>query len=276
MPFTTPTHKTLATIHRMMIQGGPNSGKTHSVCQTWPRSLAILSSPGEKGDATIPRGVDGVQPFVWEDNPLEKTSSRLVLDQIESLTWEILGGKHGPIKTFFFDGFHKYYGYILDWISGGALFKGEELGGGGDQWASARIYNRAREHARYFVQRVNMSPVENVVWTCWDGKEADEPGKKGSQSHVFPNLPGAAAKEFMGEFALVVHARINWGLRQPNERAPAKWQLKPEGEVWGCSVKVHIEVWDKLPIYCNQSYTELKDILEKAWAAGSAKNVSAE
>ena len=271
MGFSTPTHSKLATIHRMMIQGPPNSGKTSSVCRTWPRPLAILSSPGEKGDATIPRGVDGITSFIWEDDPVSKTSSRMVIDQVETLTWEILGGKHGQFKSFCFDGYHKFYDYWLDWISGGALFGGKEIGEGGDQWTPSRLYNRTRQAARYFTQRVNMSPIENIVWTCWDGKESDEPGKKGAQSHIFPNLPGQAAKEFMGEFGLVVHSRIKWGERQPQGRAPAKWQLKPEGEVWGASVKVPIEVWDKLPIYIDQSYTALQETLEKAWQLSQTK-----
>ena len=267
MAYSTPTDSKTASIHRLLIQGGPNSGKTASVCNTWPRPLHIIVAPGEMGDATIPRGVEGLTPHVWSDDPIEKMSSANVIIAVETLAWEILGGKHGPVESFCFDGFHKYYGYVLDWLSGGALFKGEEIGGGGDQWASARIYNRAREHARYFVQRVNASPVPNVVWTCWDGKEADDPGKRGSPSHIFPNLPGAAAKEFMGEFGLVVHSRIHWGQRQPKGPAPAKWQLIPEGEVWGAAVKAPIQVIEKLPVYCDQSYPVLKKLLEDAWAS---------
>ena len=268
MGYSTPTDSKIASIHRMLIQGPPNSGKTHSVCQTWPRPLHIVVAPGEKGDATIPLGIEGIVPHIWMDDPIEKMASGAIVKAVEELVWNILGGKHGPVASFCFDGFHKYYGYVLDWISGGALFKGEELGGGGDQWASARIYNRAREHTRYFVQRVNASPVENAVWLCWDGKEADDPGKKGSAFHIFPNLPGAAAKEFMGEFGIVVHSRIQWGMRQPKSPAPAKWQLIPEGDVWGAAIKAPIQVIEKLPVYCDQSYVVLKKLLEDAWQSG--------
>lgn len=250
----------------MLQQGPPNSGKTHSVCQTWPRPLHIQVAPGERGDATIPRGVAGVFPYIWEDDPIEKLSSGAVVLAVETLAFEILGGKYGPVESYCFDGFHKYYGYVLDWISGGQLFKGEPLGNDTDPYASARIYNRARERARYFVQRVNASPIPNVVWTCWDGREADDPTKGfKSQTHVFPGLPGQAAKEFMGEFGLVVHSRILWGQRQPKGRAPAKWQLLPEGDVWGASVKAPIEVVEKLPPYCDQDYHVLKKLLEDAW-----------
>lgn len=268
MPYTTPTTK-IASITRMMIQGPPNSGKTNSVCQTWPRPLHIQVAPGEYGDATIPRDQEGLVPHIWQDDVAGKLNSSVVLEAVETTAFEILGGKYGPVESFCFDGYHKYYGYVLDFVSGGALFKGEILGGDGDQWASARIYNRARERARWFVQKVNASPVPNIVWTCWDGREADEPGKKGTSSHIFPNLPGAAAKEFMGEFGLVVHSRILWGQRQPHRLAPAKWQLIPEGEVWGASVKAPADVIARLPVYCEQSYTELQAILEKAWQPSS-------
>lgn len=270
MAYSTPTESKLATIHRMMIQGGPNSGKTSSVCRSWPQPLHIQVAPGERGDATIPRGVEGVLPYVWEDNPIDKLSSSKVVEEVEALTWNILGGKFGPVESFCFDGFHKYYGYILDMTSGGQLFKGDPLGNPEDPYASARIYNRARERARHFVQQVNAAPVPNIVWTCWDGREADDPTKGfKSQSHVFPGLPGQAAKEFMGEFGLVVHSRIQWGLRQPKSLAPAKWQLIPEGDVWGASVKAPSEVLIKLPVYCDQSYVVLKQLLEDAWKSSA-------
>lgn len=285
MGYLTPTDSKLASIHRMMIQGPPNSGKTSSVCETWPRPLHIVVAPGEKGDATIPRGVDGVFPYVWEEGPIDRLSSGKVVNEVEALINNILGGKFGPVATLCFDGFHKLYGYILDEKSGGQLFRGEELGGETksgekDQYSSARMYNRAREHARHIVQQANAAPCPNIVWLCWDGREADDPTKGfKSQTHVFPGLPGQAAKEFMGEFGLVVHSRINWGKRAvvaPKDapegvlatnvqRFEAKWQLLPEGDVWGACVKAPLAVIERLPSYCNQNYTTLKTILEDAW-----------
>ena len=273
MPYVSKSAPGLVAVHRMLIQGPPNSGKTHSVCATWPRPLHIVVAPGEVGDATIPRGVEGIYPYVWEEQQTGiKTSSQDTLAQVETLMWEIIGGKYGPVESLCFDGFHKHYGYILDWISGGALFKGEALGSSEDPYASARMYNRAREYARYFVQRVNRSLIPNVVWICWDGREADDPTKGfKSQSHVFPGLPGQAAKEFMGEFSLTVHARILWAQRQPKGLAPAKWQLLPEGDVWGAVVKAPAAVIAELPVYCDQSYKVLKQVLEAAYAKAQAK-----
>ena len=264
MGYSTPTESKLASIYRMLIQGPPNSNKTGSVCQTWPRPLHIQVMPGELGDATIPRGHPDIFPYIWAQDPIEQLTSAAVIAAVEKQTWGILSTP--GIETFCPDGCHKLYDYYLDDVSGGQLFRGEKLGSETDPYVGANMYNRARKRFMQYVKRVNASPVKHVVWLCWDGREADDPSKgfKG-QSHIFPNLPGAAAKEFMGEFGLVVHSRIQWGLRPPKGRAPAKWQLLPEGDVWGASVKAPIEVIEKLPALCDQDYAILKKLLEDAW-----------
>lgn len=271
MAYKTPKTTEVGSVRRVLIQGPPNSGKTSAVARTWPRPLHIQVYPGERGDATVPRGVEGIYPYIWEDDPTSKLASSLVVQQVETLTFEILGGKYGECRSFCGDGFHKYYMYVLDMVSGGQLFRGEQLGTESDTWSSARIYNRAREHFRYYIQRINASPVENVVFTCWDGREADKPGVKGSPMHIFPNLPGAAAKEIMGEFGVVVYSIIEWNMRQPKGLAPAKWQLIPEGEVWGAAIKAPIEVIRQLPVYCEQSFTVLQKTLEDAWKTSQEK-----
>lgn len=273
MGYTTPTTSNkLASIHRMLAQGPPNSGKTGTFCQTWPEPAHILVAPGERGDATVPRGKPGLTPYIWEESPIEKMASSVVVAEVEALTFKILGSP--DVRSFCFDGLHKYYGYVLDWISGGSLFKGENIGNPEDPYLSARIYNRTREHVRYFVQRINASPIENILFTCWDGREPDKAsqGFKGTQ-HIYPNLPGAAAKEIMGEFGLVVYTTIEWGQRQPKGLAPSSFQLLPEGEVWGCCVKAPIEVIKHLPVRCAQSYPVLDKVLADAWAASQQKDI---
>ena len=263
----------------MLIHGQAGSGKTSAVCETWPKSserkLHIAVAPGEQGAATIPQGHPAVAPYLLELDEGERLDSGLVVRLIEDTVFNILGGKFGPVGSFCFDGFHKYYGFILDNVSNGALFKGD-LGkeADADPYASARMYNRARERARSFVGKVNASPVPNIVWTCWDGREADDPTKGfKSKTHIFPGLPGQAAKEFVGEFGLVVHSRIYWDQRDPAfiktapSRRIAKWQIKPEGDVWGAMTKAPIAVMDRLPDYCEQDYNVLKKILDDAWAA---------
>src|SRR3990167_10236871 len=101
MGYTTPVKtEKLASVHRMLAQGPPNSGKTSAFCRTWPRPAAILVAAGERGDATVPRGETDLMPFIWqEDNPLEKVASSLVISTVETLVFEILGGKHGPFRS---------------------------------------------------------------------------------------------------------------------------------------------------------------------------------
>lgn len=268
-PSDLPTEMT--SLARMLIQGPPNSGKTEAVVRTWPRPLQIQVYPGEGGHATIPQGFEarsvGIAAHIPTLDPTLKITSGAVVQEVEALTFEILGGKHGPVESFCGDGMHKYYLYVLDMVSGGQLFRGENIGSDTDPYVSARIYNRAREHFRYYIQRINASPVKNVVFTCWDGREADKAsqGFKGMM-HIFPDLPGKAAKEIMGEFGVVVYSIIEWGNRLPNKLAPAKWQLIPEGEVWGAAIKAPSEVIKHLPVYCAQDYNVLKQTLADAWA----------
>ena len=106
-----------------------------------------------------------------------------------------------------------------------------------------------------------------MVYTCWDGREADEPGQKTGPTHIYPNLPGKMAKDIMGEFGVVVYSVADWTTRQPGKLAKASWQLIPEGKVWGAAVKAPIEVAAKLPVRIDQSLPLLEHTLEAAWTA---------
>ena len=262
MGYTTPTKSEVVSAKRMMVMGAPNTFKTSAICQTWPRPLHIQVYPGEKGNATIPLGVEGVIPYVWQDDPITKMSSSAVVAAVETLTFEILGAKHGEIRSFSGDGIHKYYAYILDWVTGGAFFRGEEF--------EPRLYSKSHEHFRFYIQRVMASPVEYVVFTCWDGREADDPGTKGGPSHIYPDLPGKMAKSIMGEFGIVVYSTADWAGRQPGKLAKGEWQLLPEGKVWGAAVKAPVEVVQRLPVKVPQSLPVLEQTLAGAWAASQA------
>mgnify|MGYP001571215047 CR=1 FL=1 len=248
----------IVSARRLLLMGPPNTFKTSAVVQTWPRPLHVLVYPGEKGDATIPRNVEGVHPYVWTDDPVSKTSSSLIVAQVEALTWKILGGEYGEITSFCGDGIHKYYDFILDSITGGAFFKGEEF--------EPRLYGRAHEHFKYYVNRINSSPVPYASFTCWDGREMDEAGQKAGPSHIYPDLPGKMAKRIMGEFSVVIYSIADYAMRQPNKPVPAYWQLLPEGKVWGAAVKAPYEVVMKLPTKIPQSLVVLEDTLAKAYA----------
>ena len=264
MPYEIPpTEDLIVSCKRMLNMGPPSSFKTTSL-MTWPGPIHIQSYPGERGDATIPRNRPGVTPHLWSESEAGKkpwlprpTPSGTIVQLLEQRTFEILGGKYGEIRTFAGDGIHKYYSYVLDYVTAGAFFRGEEF--------EARLYARSHEHFRHYIQAVMNSPVEYVVFTCWDGKEADEAGAKSGPSHIYPNLPGKMAKEIMGEFGVVVYSIVDWAARQPNKPAPAYWQLLPEGKVWGAAVKAPYEVVMKLPVKIPQGLPVLEATLAKAY-----------
>ncbi len=265
VPYLTKSESPIVSAHRVLLMGPPNVFKTTSIIETWPKPLHIQVYPGERGDATIPRDREDVKLYIWRDStdPSTKASSADVVNQTETVTWEILAGKYGPVTSFSGDGIHKYYAAILNWVTGGASGKGEEF--------EPRLYARAHEHFTYYLQRVMASPVENVVFTCWDGKEADNPELKSQgPSHIFPDLPGKMAKRIMGEFSVVVYAIVDYAARQPNKPVPAKWQLLPEGKVWGAAVKAPTAVVMNLPVYIPQSYQALKQALEAAYVKTQA------
>src|SRR3990167_4822771 len=161
MAYSTPTEAQVVSANRALVVGPPNTFKTSSLL-TWPRPAHIQVFPGEKGDATIPRGLPDLKAYLWSDNPVTKTPSSQIVTEVETLTWEILGGKHGPVTSFLGDGIHKYYAYVLDMVTGGAYFKGEEF--------EPKLYSRSHEHFRYYIQRIMNSPVPYVGFTCWDGR----------------------------------------------------------------------------------------------------------
>ena len=178
---------------RVLIAGGPNTGKTTSLV-TFPHDdkggMHVLLYPGEKGGASVPQD-PYVKGYVWEVDPGKKLASAAIVTQVGKLTTEILAGKHGPCQTFAGDGLHKFIGYILDDVTGGAFFDGEEF--------EARLYGRAYQVFLDYLNDVTQSAVENVVFTAWDGSEADrakKPGEKASDipSHTYPDLPGRLAK----------------------------------------------------------------------------------
>src|SRR5712691_3790568 len=103
MSYSTPTDSEIISATRMLNQGPPNTGKSGSF-QTWPKPSQVQVYPGEKGWATFPRGIEGFKAHLWSDDPVNKLSSHDVVQQVEQLTWEILGEKNGPITRFMGDG----------------------------------------------------------------------------------------------------------------------------------------------------------------------------
>lgn len=272
MPFKKVEH-TSRTPRRGMIIGPPNSLKTTALLKL-PRHLAsgddgmchIISMPGEKGWDTLPTDQPDLKSYVWESSPAEKTSSQSVVTAVETLTFEVLSGKHGKAVSVGIDGYHKFYSYILDAVTGGDFFRGEDF--------SPTLYARSHERFNYFHDRVMSTPIPYIWFTAWDGREVDSPEqaailKSKAPSHIFPDFPGKMAKRMMGEFPIVMYSNVKWG--EQGKLEVAEWQLRPHGKVWGAAVKAPLEVIERLPLTIPQDFQVLEQVLQGAWEPKGGK-----
>jgi hypothetical protein len=203
--------------------------------------------------------VDGLKAYVWEESVLDRQSPAVVLDEVEQTTLDILSGKNGSVTTAAFDGFHKYYAALLNDVTGGAYGEGEDF--------EPKLYAKAHRRAQRFLHRALQSPVPYIVFTAWDAKEADKPGVKGSDMHVWPDLPGQMAKLILGEFSVVAFSKVTYP-RTPTEKMKGEWLLRPDNEVWGAMVKIDPRVASQLPVRVPQSWQVLKPLLFKAFEQG--------
>lgn len=244
---------------RVLLAGPPNTGKTTSF-RTFPytpeNKLHALLYPGEKGGASVPRD-PGIKAYVWEHDPIKAVASSSVVSQVFIRTREIISGKHGPCQTFAGDGLHKFISFILDDVTGGAFFDGEDF--------EARLYGKAYNVFLDYLNEVILSPIPYAVFTCWDASEADrakKPGEKASDvpSHTYPDLPGRLAKLIIGEFAVVVNAQVRTSL-DPKKPSEFLWQLRRDDTIWGCGVKGPMEITSKLPKHCPQDWRILERLL---------------
>ena len=238
-------------LRRVLIVGPPNSRKTSSLF-TWPFPIGLISYPGEKGFASIPVGQPGLSAFVWEDDVVAKTSPSALVKEIEQCTFDLLARKVEPIVTFAGDGLHKLYAAYINEASNGAYAAGDDF--------DAKCYNRSHEAFAHYLNRVMHSKVQNVVFTCWDGKEADNPeaGSR-SASHVYPDLPGKMAKRIMGEFSVVLYAEVPPPV--PGQPQKATWQLQPGAPDLAAGVKVPSTLAAKLPQKVPQDWQLVEPML---------------
>lgn len=236
-------------VTRCLLSGPPNSGKTTSL-RTWP-VVVLQSYPGEKGVASIPYS-DGLRAFVGTlPPPGEPVNYAQVIVETERLTTEILTGKHGEVQTFAGDGLRKLHDLYLAEATAGASAEGRDF--------DPRLYGGTHKRFFKYIDMVYRSTVPYVVFTVWDGHEKDDPDERGANPsrHIFPNLPGQAAKDIMGEFSLVLYAT-----RQG--QGPATrfvWQTQPFGKVWGAGVKLPIDVAKRLPVTVEQDWRVVERII---------------
>ena len=247
---------TPTTRRRILISGEPNTYKTTSLL-TFPRPLVYLAYPGEKGHAVIPGGAPDIFKYTWQvDDPTKPESPYQVLADVRKVTTEALCGAHGKEITFAGDGLHKLHAYMLNAVTEGAYFKGDEF--------EPRLYGRATEMFLSYLALVAHSTVPVAVFTVWSGQEPDRPKKPVERTgdiptHIYPELPGKLAKRIIGEFEIVVGSV----LRSPKPGAPlaGQWQLRPDGDIRGVGVKIAPDIAKTLPLACAADYRVLDNLL---------------
>jgi len=245
---------------RLHITGLTGSGKTAAICTTAPKRLGIYSVPGEGGYDTIPVGDPGIDAFVWTEEFRLKQDSGAVLKEFESSV--LKGILTGGYSTVAIEGLHHYVDLVVDDVSGGAWFRGDEF--------APSLYGVAYGRVDGFIQRICASSIPVVIFSSWATSKGDRSTKPGEKSgdvpqHTYPDLVGKYGREVLGKMSITVHQ--SWRKEVASDPRSPKipmWQLKPDGEVWGCSVKVPPEVSKRLPTFCKADYNELVRVIEQA------------
>lgn len=249
---------------RVLVSGPPNSRKTTSL-MTWPHSeqegfLHIVNYPGEKGYDTLDLDDPWLKPYIWQVDDPTKTPPHTVVKEVEESTWQILAGKHGKVATFAGEGLHKLYG----WYYHRALVNLTQ-GGADEEKVGGRAFGQAHEDFLGYLTKVCASNAPYIVFTVWVGREKDDPTNldRKAPSHIWPDLPGQLAQRILGEFSVTLYAQVGQK-PAPDKPAPAWWQIRPGGQVWGAAVKAPPRVAVKLPERVAQSFTALRKVLEEA------------
>jgi len=251
----------------ILISGPPNSGKTYSA-RTALGKIAYISYPGEGGASSVNRAeieARGGVCWIWENPPVGQPMDwGKVRREVAQLTVEILAGKYGQFDVFFGDGLHKYYGVGLADVTNGASETGEEF--------EAKLYGQAHKVFFSYLRMVRDSnAIATKVFTVWDGREKDDPDAKDrdTEKHIFPELPGKAAKDVMGEFSVVMYATI----KTVGADRKYVWQTKPQGKVWGCGIKLPEEKKIVVPLFVPQDIQALINLLDPPAAASATQEV---
>lgn len=253
-------------LSRVLIVGGPNTFKTTSIVETFPKPIHIISYPGEQGSAVIPIDDPEVHGYVWqEDDPSKISLSKQIAD-LEKFTFEVLTGGQGPIATFAGDGLHKLasmywnreYQRLLavneDKLASGVITENDlQIRAYGNE-----NYGATRE-ILFYLSRIRYSNVPTVVFTCWEGPEPDGGDRGSKSSHIFADLPGKLARRTVGEFGVVLYAETS--LPDPKGKQTGTWQIRKAGKVWGVGAKIPKHIATKLPEKVPQDWSKLYPFL---------------
>lgn len=240
---------------RALNFGPPNSWKTTAAIATTHYPTHIVSPPGEEGWATIPDNVPGLHGYVWEEPPGDPVTAGSMRKEVEDTVFQIIAQKKGHCRTLVIDGFHQMYSIYLNVATAGLYGQGDDF--------EAQRYGRAHQMAASFMRKVLASPIEYVIFTTWNAKEADVPGQRQGPSHEYPDLPGRMAKLVLGMFSVVAFSKVIQPVSVTGQ-PKGEWILKPDSEVWGSSVKMDPRLIAKLPARVPQNWKELYKLVGAA------------
>lgn len=232
-------------ISRVLISGSPNAGKTTSF-RTWPGPLTVIGAPMEKGLASIPRKtLDGKDvkalTYTMPDASAKPDWRQVAADFRGAVFTE---AKVEGTRGIAVDGLHHLHRVFLNEVTFGAASDGGDF--------DTKLFGNA--HAKFFtfLDQLQKLGVDYVVATVWDGLEKDNPDDVSAKAprHVFPDLPGGAAKRIMGEWSCSFYAT--------KEGANYIWVTKPRGAVWGASTKLPIDIAAKIPETVPQDWAKFE------------------
>ena len=244
---------------RVLCWGRPNTYKTTAIVETAERPIQFLSLPGEKGHETIP-AVEGISSHVWEVDDLLSVSPSTVLREVETITAEIISGKHGLFATIAVEGLHKFYDYCYDdALAGLELEDAGRKNPTGTEGLRGPAYGLSHKRVMRYLNKLSASTARNVIVTCWEADRKDDPKdrSKNAPTHKAPALPGQLADAITGEYG----ASVRSTLKRTPTGVSGIWQILPDPQVQGCAVKVPREIALKLPSKMPQHYGMLKALL---------------
>lgn len=235
-------------VYRPLWNGGPGSGKTTGL-RTLPRrkwakrygrpiegACHVVVVPGETGfSSVLPEEDFLVHAWEWDASQLKQEAAVEVFKEVQAVSREVIGGKHGPVESLVLDGGHKLYDLIM-------LAHGWQPSMVDDK-ESGKQYIKYHSAFRNFMGLLLGSQVPLVGMTVWEGTELSDPENPRSMKLVYPQFPGMMAKEVMGMFPLVFHCTKE----AQGQASRYQWTVKPSTRMQAAGLHVPVQIARRFP-----------------------------
>ena len=243
---------------RILINGGPNVGKTRAIVETFPRPLHVVNAPGEKGGGWVARLAEPDLTVAVPADPLAPAAK--ILDSIEKTILDTV--KAGQVQTIAFEGLHKLMDYIMDLVTDGEYFKGLK-----PDWP---MYSLCYHRANRFLDRILVNTTPVIVVTSWAKEKASRKKQAGERQEdiplaVGPDLLGEYSRKVLGEFDVVLHQALHKTDRTDKEGKriyESRWQTRPNERVVGCGIKGPRALVEAIPLYIPADFQTLQTYLK--------------